>query len=160
MRRRARPAAAAKPVPNSNSDDGSGTDGGVTVPAPEPTFPVLPFAPRMSEAKKNPPALPIKFETLTPAPSVTVKDSGPGLVTEAPGPQLMPAQLTEYSKLPKVDAEVAPVDAKPGVRKPIVMAGFPVRFQSRDLPAPVATNPSAGVVVFSVSVTVTTPVAV
>ena len=130
------------------------------MPGPAPTFPVLPFAPRMSEAKKNPPELPIKFETLTPAASVTVKDSGPGLVTEAPGPQLMPPQSTEYPKLPKIDAEVAPVDAKPGVRKPIVTTGLPVRFQSRDLPAPVATNPSAGVVAFNVSVTVTTPVAV
>ena len=130
------------------------------VPGPEPTFPVLPFAPIMSEAKKNPPAFPIKSETLTPVASVTVNDSGPGLVTEAPGPQLMPAQLTEYSKLPKVDAEVAPVTPKPLVRKPIEMEGFPVRFQSRDSPAPVATNPSAGVVAFNVSVTVTTPVAV
>ncbi len=65
------------------------------MPGPAATFPVLPFTPATSEAKKNPPSFPIKFETLTPAPSVTVKDSGPGLVTEAPGPQLMPAQLTE-----------------------------------------------------------------
>ena len=134
------------------------------MPGPEATFPVLPFTPRMSEAKKLPVLgslpFPVKSETLTPAPSVTVNSSGPRLVLEAPGPQLMPAQLTEYSKLPKVDAEVAPVDAKPGVRKPIVMEGSPVRFQSRDSPAPVATNPSAGVVAFNVSVTVTTPVAV
>jgi len=130
------------------------------VPGPAATFPVLPFTPRMSDAKKNPPAFPIKSETLTPTPSVTVNDNGPGLTTEAPGPQLTPAQLTEYSKLPKLDAEVAPVTPKPLVREPIVMEGFPVRFQARDSPAPVATNPSAGVVAFNVSVTVTTPVAV
>src|SRR5215469_5281077 len=151
IRRRARPAAAVRPVPNRSRDEGSGTEGGVTVPGPAPTFPVLPFTPWMSEAKKNPPPFPIKSETLTPAPSVTVNESGPLLVTEAPGPQLIPAQLTEYSKLPKADAEVGPAIPKPLVRLPIVMEGFPVRFQARDSPAPVAENPSAGVVAFNVS---------
>jgi hypothetical protein len=97
IRRRATPAAAARPVPNRSSEEGSGTEGGggVTVPGPAATFPVLPVTPDTSEAKKKLPPFPIKFETLTPAASVTVNDSGPGLTTEAPGPQLMPEQLTE-----------------------------------------------------------------
>jgi hypothetical protein len=96
-RRRSIPATPKRPVPRSTNEDGSGTAGGVIVPPVAPTLPVFPVTPEMSERKKIPfglAPLAMKFETFTPAASVTVNDNGPGFVTEAPGPQLMPAQET------------------------------------------------------------------
>src|SRR5438067_3580573 len=134
IRRRRRPAAPTIPVPSKAREEGSGTAGGGVSPPFAATFPVLPFVPAISAAKKYPPALPTKSATVTPPADVTVNTSGPAALLSLP--PLQAVQVTDARKLPKVEAVsgAGPI-AKPEVRTLIVIG--PAILNSKASPAPV-----------------------
>ena len=121
-----------RPPPTRAEEIGSGVVVVVPIAA---TLPVFPLLPMMSDAKKNPPELAIKFAIVTPVAEPTVNDSGPA--GPLPPWQGGLSQCTKLVKLPNTEAEVPPTPAEnPDVATLIVTALFTLNAKASPAPVP------------------------